>query len=255
MEADPVVLVTRPAGQAGDLCRALADAGFVTHHQPLLQLEPLAELPARARQRVNDLDRYRHVIFISANAVRFGMAHIDEAWPRLPAGILWYAIGDRTAALLAGKGLEPITPGVGMNSEGLLALPQLAQVDGQRVLIVKGAGGRGTLRDVLTDRGARVDELICYRRACPAVDPEQLASRLQEWKVDFILISSGEGLQNLLALLRNLETTKFRDIAFVVPSARVEKMAREAGIKRIKTAANASDEAMLRALQHWRSGE
>jgi len=255
MAAEPAVLVTRPAGQADGLVAALAGCGFTPHHQPLLQLEALEVLPSSARQCAQDLDLYQHVIFISANAVRFGMDLIDDFWPQLPVGIHWYAIGDSTAALLAQRDVVPITPDSNMNSEGMLAVPQLSEVDRQRVLIVKGVGGRDRLREVLATRGARVDELACYRRRCPSLAPGQLAAQLQRWDVKFILISSGEGLQNLLALLRAGENTKFTDIGLVVPSTRVEKMAREAGFEQIKTAANASDTAMLQALQQWRSGE
>ena len=249
------VLVTRPAGQAGPLCAALRELGFVAHHQPLLELEPLAELAPQARQHLLDLDRYRHVIFISANAVRFGLARIDDYWPQLPTGINWYAIGGSTASLLADRGLKAITPGAEMSSEGLLAVPELARVEGERVLIVKGEGGRETLREALAARGAGVDELACYRRRRPRLAPGQLAASLSDWGIQLILISSGEGLHNLLALLSKEESTKFRNTSLVVPSLRVEKLAREAGFTQVARTANASDEAVLAFLQQWRSGD
>ena len=254
MGTEGAVLVTRPEGQAGPLLESLASAGFSACHQPLLELLPLATLPQQVRQAVLDLDGYQHVIFISANAVRFGLDTIDDYWPQLPAGVHWYAIGDKTADLLSQRGLAPLTPGAEMSSEGLLALPSLAQVAGDRVLIVKGVGGRDTLRDTLAERGARVDELACYERRCPDLAEGALARLLQGQDVGAIAISSGEGLQNLLALLSGEESTKFRDIVLIVPSRRVEKMARDAGFDWVEVAANASDEAVLAALQQWRSG-
>ncbi len=161
------MLVTRPAGQARGLCESLEEMGFGVHHQPLLVLEPLESLSADGRQHLLDLDLYRHIIFISANAVRYGMERIDDYWPQLPVGINWYAVGSSTAALLAERGLDPVTPGEDMSSEGLLALPGLAEVACERVLIVKGEGGRQALRQALVERGARVDERACYRRVCP----------------------------------------------------------------------------------------
>ncbi len=249
------VLVTRPAGQADSLAKKIEQAGFTAHHQPLLELTALPELPGVERQKVLDLDLYQHVIFISANAVRFGMAFIDEYWPQLPIGVHWYAIGSSTAALLAERGLQPVTPALQMNSEGLLAAAELAQVQDQRVLIVKGEGGRETLRRELTARGARVDELACYRRGCPALEAGMLARRLVDIQPKVILISSGEGLQNLLALLSAEETTKFMGIDLIVPSLRVAEMALQAGFEHVATAENASDEAMLAALEQWRSGD
>lgn len=252
MVASPVrVLVTRPAGQEAGLVAALEAAGHAVFHQPLLELEALPAPAPEQQQRVTDLDRYQAVIFVSGNAVRFGMERIADYWPQLPLGIAWYAVGETTARLLGNFGVDPVSPGRDMSSEGLLALPGLLAVDGQRILIVKGEGGREALQVELARRGARVDTLACYRRRCPVLGPGELARRLREWAIDVVLISSGEGLANLLTLLSAEETTKFSGMRLVVPSARVEGAAREAGFSRVFTAPNASDAAMAAALQQW----
>lgn len=253
MANKPAVLVTRPGGQADDLAAAVAAAGYPVYQQPLLQLQALPELAPAQRELVLELDRYQHVIFISGNAVRFGMSWIENYWPQLPLGPAWYAIGEATAQLLRDHGVAAITPGNSMTSEGLLAQPRLRDVAGQRVLIVKGQGGRSTLRDVLSQRGARVDELACYRRCPPDIAPGELCSKLSEWGIALVMISSGEGLANMLALLSPQETTKFMSITLVVPSDRVAHMAREAGFNRVVTAENASDGAMMRALEKWQT--
>ena len=224
-------------------------------HQPLLALQPLTSLPPEQRRLVADLDHYQHVIFISTNAVRFGLDCFDDNWPQLPVGINWYAIGDATRQGLAARGLAPQAPVQRMDSEGLLALPALSDLRGDRVLIVKGEGGRQALRDALADRGAQVDELHCYRRVCPALPAGKLAEILLEQQVGTIMISSGEGLAKMLTLLSERETTKFRDIALIVPSSRVAAIAQRAGFSDITTAENAGDVAMLQALLNRRSGE
>lgn len=252
------VLVTRPEGEAArDLCNRLEALGYAVSHQPLLELTAIDELPADQRQRVLDLDLYQHVIFISANAVRFGMEHLQDYWPQWPVGLNWYAIGSATAALLAKYDVSAITPGNEMTSEGLLAVPELASVAGERVLIVKGEGGRDKLASVLTGRGAQVDTLACYRRARPAVSREGFLSTLREQKVGTILVTSGEGLAFLAELLSPQETSKLGQLNIIVPSARVAQQARDAGFTRVVTAANASDAAMLHALDqcHHSSGE
>ena len=124
-----------------------------------------------------------------------------------------------------------------------------------RVLIVNGEGGRATLRVVLTDRGARLDELACYRRKCPELPAGKLAQILNEQQVGTVLISSAEGLSNMLTLLSDTENTKFRNIELIVHSSRVAAVAQQAGFTKITTAANASDHAMLEALLNRRGGE
>lgn len=248
MAAKPAVLVTRPSGQAAQLAASVAAAGYPVHRLPLLELQALETLAPEQRTLVLDLDHYQHVIFISGNAVRFGMHWIESFWPQLPVGLNWYAIGDATAAGLREYGIEAIAPSSPMTSEALLAVPQLQSVSGQRVLIIKGEGGRGTLARVLRQRGAQVAELACYHRCCPAIEAGEVAAKLSAWQVGMAMISSGEGLANLLALLSPAETTKFRYITLLVPSERVAADARKAGFEKVLTARNASDSAMLQAL-------
>jgi uroporphyrinogen-III synthase len=251
------ILITRPAGQAQELCAAVAAKGFTAHCLPMLQVLPLPELAPVQRAQVQDLDHYQHLIFVSGNAVRYGMAWIESCWPQLPVGLDWYAVGDATARLLLPFGIEAHTPGAAMSSEGLLALPQLQQVQAAPVLIVKGEGGRQTLAEELRRRGAQVDELVCYRRAAPEIGPGELVLKLLQWEIGLVKISSGEGLSNMLALLSPAETTKFSRITLLVPSPRVADIAHTAGFERVITAENASDSAMLRALATWqtRAGE
>lgn len=249
------VLVTRPVGQAGDLCVAVEAVGCTVYNQPLLELQALPRLLPAQRQQLVDLDLYRHVIFVSGNAVNFGMACIEDYWPQLPTGLNWYAIGDGTAALLDGFGIEAITPGTTMTSEGLLAVPALQAVTDHRILIVKGEGGRATLREELIRRGARVDELACYRRTCPKLAPGELGARIFRWRIQLVMISSGEGFANMQALLSPGETTKFTGVCLIVPSERVAHMAQEAGYDKVVTAENASDAAMIRALEEWQARE
>jgi len=219
----------------------------------MLRLLPLAELPPPEQRLVAALGDYQHIIFVSGNAVQFGMAWIKPRWPVLPTGPAWYAVGEATAGRLSSFGISARTPGSAMTSEGLLALPSLREVAGQRILIVKGEGGRSTLAEELAGRGAIVDSLACYRRAPPELGPGELARKLRQWDITVVIISSGEGLANLLGLLSPAETSKFVHITFLVPSKRVAEMAREAGLNRVITAENASDSAMLRAMAIWQT--
>ena len=242
----PCVLVTRPAGAAADtLCEALRSEGYQAYSEPLMTLRGLADIAPKQRVFLQRLDEYQHVIFISTNAVRFGMGQVETYWPQLPTGMRWYAVGEATARCLADFGIEAHTPDREMSSEGLLAMPALQAVDGQRVLIIKGEGGRDTLRGELTSRGSRVDELACYRRGPPEVSRDVLLRQLSDWGIDIILVSSGEGLSNLRLLLTRAETTKLK---IIVPSRRIERMALDAGCRQVFVADNASDAAMLRAL-------
>ncbi|MBE9539365.1 MAG: uroporphyrinogen-III synthase [Proteobacteria bacterium] len=250
MSNRPAVLVTRPSGQAATLCDALSARGYKAFSQPLLELLALAELPPQALDSISHLDNYKHIIFISGNAVRFGMESILAQRRGMPDGIQVYAIGASTAEALQEYGVESIAASPPMTSESLLSLPQLQSVDGQKLLIVKGQGGRTRLRDVLSQRGALVDDLPCYQRRCPKLAPGELAGKLSNWQIGLLLISSGEGLCNLLTLLSPSETINLSTVPVIVPSRRVARMAEEAGFTAVFTAENASNAAMLKMVEH-----
>jgi uroporphyrinogen-III synthase len=243
----PAVLVTRPQQQAAALCAQLQLAGFIPVVCPLLEIEAIEQPDAEARQLLLALDNFQHLIFVSSNAVRLGMQWIENYWPQLPAGQYWYTVGEASARELEGYGLKVLRPGQGMTSEELLALPSLQSIAGDKVLIVKGEGGRDTLRKTLAARGARVELLSAYRRLCPAMAAGELAAAIQASDCQAVLLSSGEGLHNMVSLLSDKELQQLQALAVIVPGARVAAMAREAGFQRVIQAANASDEAMTAA--------
>lgn len=252
MNAELCVVVTRPEGQATALLEALIERGLAVEHLPMLRIDAFDPLPGAQRQRIIDLEQYQHVIFVSANAARLGLARIGEYWPEYPVGPEYWAVGASTAAILRDHELEPQFPSSDMSSEGLLAMPGLAQIADQKVLIVKGVGGRQMLEERLSARGARVETLECYQRDDVVHDPKACASILDRHQPQLILASSGEGLEQLTRLLRPKEHTNLSAHTVVVPSPRVADKALALGWPQVECAENASDGAMLAVVDLWR---
>ncbi|MBL8515375.1 MAG: uroporphyrinogen-III synthase [Betaproteobacteria bacterium] len=243
------VLVTRPSRQLGRTLAALRAAGHRAEHLPLLQLTPLAspELDAAlARYRAADL-----AIFVSANAVEFGLAALAErniatAGPRLAA------IGAATASALANANVAvDVVPADGHDSESLLAMAALRDVQGRTVLIFRGeseGGGRKTLAATLAARGATVIAATCYRRDPAPHDPARvaaIAAAIETGALNVIQIMSVESLDALLAMLAG--TPNLRQCRVIVPHARIGEAARAAGFGDI-VVAGLGDEALSHAL-------
>jgi len=247
------VLVTRPQGQASDLVAAIEAAGGRVIHCPVIAIEPLADSDSVRRQQCKQqfmaLDRFQHVIFISTNAVKYGLQWIDQYWPQLPAGIHWHGIGRSTTQLLRQEGV-PVGDAVEfgtMNSEALLQQESLQALLHQKVLIVRGVGGRDYLQQVLQQRDAQVEYAECYRRRVAAGSTD-LAEKITAYEINTVCLNSGESVENFCQLVGHEHWSLIKGLRLVVPGSRVAKIAEKKGFESIVCADNASNQAMIAAI-------
>jgi uroporphyrinogen-III synthase len=237
------VLVTRPSEQSESLCAAINARGGEAIAFPTIQIEPIdTATPSQA---------YDWLVFISVNAVRYGLARITRTEHTRIA-----AIGKATSAALAEYDLRvDAVSNVGSNSEALLADPAFANVDSQLVLIVKGAGGRDFLHKELTQRGAQVTTLDVYRRMRPNTDPNAVALLEQRWRdggIDIVTLTSVETLDNLLLLLTDTGREFLKTTPLVAASERIASTARERGLQgSIAMSRGADDDAIVGAIAAW----
>lgn len=240
------ILVTRPQGQADNLCRLIAQHGGVAERFPTLEIRPVADSEV-VKTRLSALANDHWLIFISANAVNFAVqangGKIDRSGlPRVAA------VGAATAKALKMHGIAvDLQPQQGFNSEALLQTPDLQAIAGQRCLIVRGQGGRELLADSLRERGATVEYLEVYRRAMPAVDCFRLTGLLQRDSLFAVTITSGEALRNLLVMLGD-KASLVLATPLVVISDRIGQMAEQMGFQRVEVAEGPSDTAILQTL-------
>ncbi|MBU1224940.1 MAG: uroporphyrinogen-III synthase [Gammaproteobacteria bacterium] len=149
----------------------------------------------------------------------------------------------------ANVGLSPPTP-INHDSEALLALPQLQDMAGKRVVIVRGVGGRALLADTLTARGAEVHFLECYRRVRPQVDAAPLLARWQAGGIDAVTVTSAETLRNLAALLGEAGAPLLAGTPLFAPHEKIAEAARRFGIARV-IATPGGDAGLMEGLLNW----
>ena len=230
------VLLTRPDGSNESLAAKLNEKGFETLVQPVLQIESLASVQT---EPVMNLDRYDFVIFISINAVHCGLPKLLEFWPQWPVSLRWLAVGKGTSDALAIYDILSDFPDQA-GSEGLLALPVLSEVTDKKVLIVRGLGGRETLKTVLTRRGGMVDYLEVYERV-PVPGYQQTLANCDS----VVSIAVATSVQSLVELVNALGVQEVAKLGLVVPSARIRDAANEFGLQNVYIAGSADDEALL----------
>lgn len=235
------VLVTRPTKQATPLCELIEQ-----HHGrpvcfPTLEIAPAPDTkqPGAILARAGQSDM---LVFVSANAAQFAFPLLPDI---LPEHLAIAAVGRATARKLTEYGLEPgLLPRERFDSEGLLALPELQDMRGKQVIIVRGMGGRSKLKDELERRGARVEYAEVYQRLQPRRSPDNL---LRNWNriVDVVAVTSNETLDNLFSMLGSAGQDKLLATPVLVISQRMAEHAAALGCKQIYLADNASDGAIL----------
>lgn len=239
------IVVTRPRDQAAQLQQRITQLGGNAVSFPLLEITPPSDAQA-LRDAVARLADFDLAIFISPNAVQYGMAAIKVA-SGLPAGLRIATVGQGSAQALRDAGAaEVIAPQGRSDSEALLAMPQLQEVRGRKVAIFRGDAGRELLGDTLKARGAEVEYVACYQRS----KPQQGVGALLQAKPDAITVSSSEALGYLWDMLDASAQAQFAHIPVFVPHARIAEKARQQGWRKI-IETTGGDDGVLSGLVAW----
>lgn len=235
------ILVTRPAPNGLSLCDAIHARGGKAHYFPVINIEPRMDDSSKAC--LSAIDTFDIIIFISPNAVLYSIEHIMGETSVA-------AVGKGTANTLKQHGMEThICPKENFSSEALLAEDAMAFVQGKKILIVRGEGGKTLLADTLSERGAQVSHAIVYERRLPNLPEDALGTLLRNKHIDVIVCTSVEGLQNLVALTAEKDRNILFSHELLVTSPALLSLAPTLGFKPppILTA-NAQNETILISL-------
>jgi uroporphyrinogen-III synthase len=245
--AGKTIVVTRPARQAERLAKLIRAAGGEAILYPVIEIRDVDD-PARLNGLIDRLDEFDLAVFISPNAAGKAIGLI-EARRALPATLAVAAVGPGTAKELAGLGIaNVVAPGGRGDSEALLALPQLAQPRGKRVIVFRGDGGRELLADELTARGALIEYATCYRRVRPDLDPAPLFAAWASRRLNAVTVTSSEGLRNLCEMVGAAGRALLAQTPLFVTHPRIGQTAREVGLSDVIVATEPGDEGLVAAL-------
>ncbi|MCC7122923.1 MAG: uroporphyrinogen-III synthase [Gammaproteobacteria bacterium] len=247
------VLVTRPEEQAGPLIAEIEQRGGQVVFAPMIVIRPKRKDP-HATAVIKRLHEFHSVIFVSKNAVDFGIELIRAQHQTLDHCQV-YAVGVGSAGRLHDLGIAQVhTPHSEFTSEGLLKLPGLSshQIDGKKVLIVRGAGGRELLAQTLTHRGAYVEYCEVYERTIPT---EPLSRQLKACGIstpDVGILTSLEALTNLADKIDQEKLELLYDVPLLVVGARTAQEVERLGFTLPPMIVdNPGDHSIVEALERW----
>jgi len=217
------LLSLRPAGEHAPLRRAAARYGF-----KVLALSPWKLVQRRdptTRDALAAALRAEVVVVTSPAAVMAARA-LQLLCP-LP-GQIWVAVGAGTAQRLRRVGVKNVVTPEQMDSEGLLALPVLRVLDGQRVGLLTAPGGRGLIAPTLQQRGACVVRADVYERVLVSPTPAALAQLMKPGPL-WLALSSQGALMAVLDALPEPARQRLLSARVVAASERLARVAVELG--------------------------
>jgi uroporphyrinogen-III synthase len=241
------VMTTRPLLQAKHLIDKLELLGCEVISMPILEIKDLPETPSISNLFTH-IEQYYAVIIISANAAQYAINYMKKYPPIFPKKINWIAVGPVTRNALERAGISSSMPLKYYDSEGVLDMPSLhaSCVNNQKILIIRGYGGRETLARTLTTRQAIVEYAELYQRIVPEYSNEQWRKASQH--CDLLLISSGQGLNEVISQYSNI-ADQIKHI--IVPSLRIEQTAKKVGFKNVYCAESAQDNDIVRCINKY----
>lgn len=240
------VLVTRPFGQASGLLQKLEAVGAEPLPFAPILLEPLAEALAALPQQLREAD---WVIPVSPSAIELAAAALSAADL---SQVKLACVGASSASKLAALINKPVLCPEGelSDSAALLARPELADLAGQRVLIIRGENGRAELADELAARGAVVTLAELYQRRDAVLDWGSFDALAAQGKLAAAIVTSGEIADKLFQLAGPSRAKSLQSLLYGVPHPRIAERLQALGARRIVTTP-ADDAALVAGLQNW----
>ena len=264
------VVLTRPLSQCAAMLKTLQTSGRKVVHFPMFDIAPLRDETVLT-QTLPRLSEYALVVFVSPAAIRMCLSQPyfqEHAWPK-DLAIAVMGAGSRATLHEFGISSENYTVISLSNtertdSETLLDDLDLAQLQDQKALLIRGETGRELFADALRQAQIAVDVVAAYRRVIPEFDSvraetlrrliEQGSEQVseQERQQTAWVITSSEVLSALLKWASCLAlpdaVVKMQQQKLFVPHFRIAQTAKELGFHSITLTAS-GDENLLVALQ------
>ena len=246
------VLVTRPEDQQQNLVELIKHEGGDAFRFPTIEIAP-TEYQQHLHETLRHLEQFNLAVFISPNAAQFVFEALSDLGLRLPDSLLLACVGKGCARAVEEQGYTVhAMPVSGIGSEGLLKHELMQVMQGKRVVIFRGNGGRELLADSLRERGAEVEYCECYRRKAPDVDAGPLIKQWRDGKIQVVTITSTQALKNLKQMIGEDAVDLLQGTPLIALSERIGEVATGMGCRDVWVTGDTSDVAIVDAIKQWR---
>ena len=213
------IVITRPEAQAEEFASLLHARGARVVHFPTIKIVPSVSYDGLDRA-IAELSSYQWIIFTSANGVVFFLRRLKELGRDIRSlkDIRICTIGPATAAQLEHLSIRVDLVPDEFISEGVVKAFEKLNVRGSRALLPRAETARDVIPEGLKELGATVDVVTAYRTVNSGKDKSELASLMNEGKVDVITFTSPSTVENFMEIMgRDYATPKGVKIACIGP--------------------------------------
>ncbi|HAS63183.1 MAG TPA: uroporphyrinogen-III synthase [Vibrio sp.] len=238
------VLVTRPGEQGISLCHQLNQQGIKAINHPLIAIRAGEQLPCL----VKSLPKADIIIAVSQHTIEFTHQYLTNANVSWSKTATYLAVGQKSAQFLSKFANQKVHYPERSDSENLLKLPQLKNVSGKHIVILRGNGGRELIYDTLVARGAHVEYCEVYKRENLAFRSEITVPFWQDSQVNQLIITSSGQLNFFIEHIAPPYRDWVLKLALFVPSERIAIEARRVGFHTVVNTGSASNKELLAAL-------
>ena len=216
------LISTRPRGTNVQLSDDLKNSEIKLLSFPLTEIYPINNYQIFDGV-IKNIKTYQHIIFISTNAVHFFLERVEKLSLQIPKNLIFSSIGPTTKLLLQKKlSVDVHSPIKTFDSEHLLKEKIYNNVEGQKILIIRGEGGRETLKNALEEKGATVTYGECYVRNYVDIDLNQLKNDLVNYHHQFFLFSSTNSAKHFIHQLSKVDSRWLQNIKIIVNHKKIE---------------------------------
>ena len=238
------VLVTRPGEQGKALCSLLNQQGIKALYHPLIAIKAGDQLSSLPQQ----LLRADIIIAVSQHTVKFAHNTLLKANVCWPKSATYLAVGQKTAHYLGKISQQNVNYPEISDSEHLLSMATLQNIETKNILILRGNGGRELIFDTLIQRQARVEYCEVYKRENLAFRSDLTVPLWQDSQVNQIIITSAGQLNFFIEQIAPQYRRWLYQLRLFVPSERIADEARRLGFHFVVNTGSASNQDLLATL-------
>ncbi len=211
------ILITRPKEQAEEFAALLERCGATTYILPTVEVKNID--PKKLDERINSINSYDWVIFLSQNGVRvfFERLRALDKDIRVLSGIRFCAIGSKTKEAIENFGIKTEVIPKEFCKEGILNVFKKMDILRKRILVVCSNLSDNTLIKGLKNLGATVDYVYGYITTHTKKNAEKIKRLLDEKRIDLVTFTSPSCVKGFMdGFKKTAEKRRLNGIDFAV---------------------------------------